>query len=146
MLYGLRVISILFAALALVPAGAHLCSMASKLRLDAADYLASQRAYDGWSLFAVVVAGALVSTLLLAVMLYRAGEPYLFAVWAFLCIVATQVVFWTFTFPANRATENWTMLPEGWETLRMQWEYSHAGSAVLNAAALLVLVLGATRR
>jgi hypothetical protein len=145
MLYALRVISVLFAALALVPAGAHLFSLFSKMRLGEEAYLASQRAYDGWSLFAIVVIGALLSSLALTIALYRASEPYLLAAVAFLCLVGTQVLFWIFTFPANRATENWTMLPEGWETLRTQWEYSHAGAAILNAAALLLLVLASTK-
>lgn len=145
MLYWLRVVSILFAVAALAPAAAHAFSMASKLRLGASDYLASQRAYDGWSLFGFVVAGALLSSLALAVALYRAGGAYVAAALAFLCIAGTQVIFWTFTFPANRATENWTMLPEGWEALRLQWEYSHAGSAILNAAALVLLVLSSVR-
>jgi hypothetical protein len=60
---------------------------------------------------------------------------------AFLCIVGTQVVFWTFTYPANRQTDNWTVLPQSWMALRAQWEYSHAASAVLNLIALIALIL-----
>jgi len=60
---------------------------------------------------------------------------------AFLCIAGTQVVFWTFTYPANQLTNNWTALPEDWMTLRKQWEYSHATSAVLNLLALTALIL-----
>jgi hypothetical protein len=145
MIYGLRVVSILFAALALVPAGAHLFSMVSKMRLTGTGYLISQRAYDGWNMFAIVVIGALVATLTLTIALYRSGEPYLSAGLAFLCIVATQASFWSFTYPANTATENWTVLPDRWEALRIQWEYSHAGSAMLNAAALLLLVFSSTK-
>lgn len=145
MLYTLRVIAILFTALATIPAGAHLLSMASKLKLDQADYLASQRAYDGWSLLAIVVLGALLSTFALAIVLYREREPYLLATLAFLCIVGTQVIFWTFTFPANQATQNWTALPVDWETLRLQWEVSHAASAILNLAALTLLAVAAVK-
>lgn len=145
MVYFLRITSILFAALALVPAGAHLFSMMSKLRLGRDEYLISQRAYDGWNLFAIVVIGALLSTLALIVVLYRSGEPYLPAALAFACIAGTQLIFWSFTFPANIATRNWTSLPGGWEALRLQWEYSHAGSALLNVAALLLLVLSSTK-
>lgn len=145
MLYGLRVTSILFAALALMPAAAHLFSMISKLRLDADDYLVSQRAYDGWNLFAVVVIGALLSTFALTFALYRADRPYLLAASAFACLAGTQLIFWSFTFPANAATENWTVLPEGWELWRARWEYSHAASAVLNAVALSLLVLDSTK-
>ena len=145
MLYTLRVVAILFTALATIPAGAHLLSMASKLKLDQADYLASQRAYDGWSLLAIVVLGALLSTFALAIALYRKREPYLLAALAFLCIVGTQIIFWTFTFPANQATQNWTVLPVDWETLRLHWEASHAVSALLSLTALALLVAAAVK-
>lgn len=145
MLYAFRVVAVLFAAVALVPAGSHLFSLAGKLRLDGPAYLAAQRAYDGWNLFAIVVIGALVSSLALAIALYRSDQSYILAGLAFLCLAGTQVVFWAFTYPMNRATVNWTALPPGWEFFRMQWELSHAGSAVLNYVALLLLVLSATK-
>ena len=63
------------------------------------------------------------------------------ALLAFLCIVGSQVVFWTFTFPANQATVNWTEIPENWEALRTRWEYSHAAGAGLNLVAMISLVL-----
>ncbi|TJW42154.1 MAG: hypothetical protein E5W83_22825, partial [Mesorhizobium sp.] len=62
-----------------------------------------------------------------------------------ICIGATQLAFWTRTFPANQATRNWTVLPEYWEMLRRQWEYSHAVATCLNALALLLLFLSALR-
>jgi len=70
------------------------------------------------------------------------NQPKVFALTlvAFLCIVGTQVVFWTFTFPANQQTSNWTVLPENWMALRTQWEYSHAASAFLNLIALIALI------
>jgi membrane associated rhomboid family serine protease len=51
-------------------------------------------------------------------------------------ILATLAIFFAWTYPANQATENWTIMPETWETLRRQWEYSHAVNAVLTFAAL----------
>lgn len=141
----LRFSSVLFAALALVPAGAHLSSLVSKMRLSGTEYLAAQRAYDGWSLFGIVIFAALLSTLALALVSYRHGRAYGLVSAAFLCIAATQGIFWTWTFPANQATANWTMLPEGWEALRIQWEYSHAASAVFNLMALVLLVLAMVR-
>jgi hypothetical protein len=139
MIRFLRLSAFVFALLCLVPAGAHLFSSWSKLRLSGPDYLVAQRAYDGWNLFAIAVIGALVSTLALAVVLYSSDLPYRSAGLAFLCIAATQALFWSFTFPANQATANWTVLPENWQALRTQWEYSHAASAVLNFAAVLLL-------
>jgi hypothetical protein len=60
---------------------------------------------------------------------------------ALLCIVGTQVVYWTFTYPVNQRTDNWTWLSDDWMTLRAQWEYSHAASAALTLFALIALIL-----
>ena len=65
---------------------------------------------------------------------------------AFLCIVGTQAIFWTFTYPANQQTANWTLLPESWQALRAQWEYSHAASAVLNLGALIAVAFAVLKK
>ena len=109
-------LGLVFAALALVPAGAHLAELPNKIDLPRQEYLAVQQIYRGWARFGVVVLGALLSTGALA-----------------------------FTYPANRATQNWTVLPENWLALRAQWEYSHAASALLNLVALLALAYLAAR-
>jgi hypothetical protein len=135
-------LSIACVALALVPAGAHLAELPHKFRLPAHDYLVVQQLYAGWSLFGSVVVGALLSTAVLTVIERREPRLLATALLAFLCLLATQIVFWVFTQPANRATRNWTMLPDNWMKLRNQWEYSHAASAVLNLIALFALLYG----
>ncbi len=140
-MFALQLSRLIFATLALIPAGAHLFEMANKLKLDQTSYLAAQRSYDGWSLFGIVVVGALVSTFALTIAGYRAGREYILPALAFVCIAATQMIFWAFTFPMNQVTENWTMLPDNWEAFRRQWEFSHAASAGLNFLALLLLFL-----
>ncbi|MFL5496071.1 MAG: hypothetical protein ACJ8DC_16930 [Gemmatimonadales bacterium] len=57
------------------------------------------------------------------------------------CIALSLIVFFLFTFPANQATQNWTVLPDNWESLRRQWEYSHAVAAGLDFLALTALTL-----
>ena len=137
--------SLLFAGFALVPAGAHLAELANKMKLNAIEYETVQQIYRGWELFGVVVVGALASTVALAIRLR--GHPTAFtpALVACLCIIGTQVVFWTFTFPVNRMTVNWTVFPAHWAELRVRWEYSHAASAGLNAAALIALIVSLLR-
>jgi hypothetical protein len=54
-------------------------------------------------------------------------------------VAATQVVFWLFTYPVNQVTQNWSRLPDSWFSLREQWEYSHAASALLNLMAFLAV-------
>jgi hypothetical protein len=56
-------------------------------------------------------------------------------------IAITQVIFWTFTFPVNKRTRNWSTLPEDWPALRSRWEYSHAAGATLNLVAIVALIL-----
>ena len=74
-------------------------------------------------------------------LLVRRRREFAAALASFFCLVGTQVLFWLFTFPANRVTQNWTVLPEHWMALRVQWEYSHAASALLNLAALVALIV-----
>jgi hypothetical protein len=131
--------SVVLAALALVPAMAHVLEMRSKLALSRADYKTVQQIYRGWSLAGVVVVAALLATALLAYEMRHESARFALAMSAFACIAGTQAVFWTWTFPVNKATSNWTVLPDDWESLRRRWERSHAASAALNLAALLCL-------
>jgi len=140
----MRFLSLLFTALALGPALAHLLELPNKINLSGADYLTAQQIHCGWrdwAMLEIVVVVALFSTLFLAIMVRDQPEAFTLTLIALLCIAGTQIVFWTFTYPANQATNNWTLLPANWQELRQQWEYSHAASAVLNLIALAPLIL-----
>jgi hypothetical protein len=139
-------LSLLFAALALAPAMAHLLALPNKISLSREDYLTVQQIYRGWALLAFVVVGALLSTLALTITVRKERKAFISALIAFLCIAGTRAVFWTYTYPANQATNNWTVLSENWSNLRSQWEYSHAASAVLNLVALVMLILSILAR
>lgn len=132
-------LSLVFAALALVPSMAHLLELPNKMSLTRDEYLVVQQIYRGWALLGIVVFGALISTLLLTITVRRDRNAFVFALISFLCIAGTQIVFWTYTFPTNQITNNWTMLPDNWADLRRQWEYSHATSALLNLLAMISL-------
>jgi hypothetical protein len=136
-----RFFALVYVALAFGPSAAHLLESPNKIGLPRDEYLTVQHLYNGWALLGIVVVGALVATLVLALRVRRKPRQFAYAVAAFSCVAATQVVFCAFTFPFNRATRNWTELPEPWQALRAQWEYSHAVGALLNFAALVLLVL-----
>src|SRR5918995_6673301 len=119
-------LAIVLTALALVPAGAHLFELPNKIGLAQDDYFVVQNIYRGWALFGIVLFGALAANLALAVMVRRQRAPFRLAVLAFLLVVATLVIFFTWTYPTNQATSNWTAAPENWRELRLQWEYAHA--------------------
>lgn len=126
-------LAILLTALALVPGGAHLASLPAKLALPAEAYLAAQAVYRGWSLWGVVQIGAILACLALGL---RRGPARVPALAAAALMAAALGVFFAWTWPANQATANWTVLPPDWEALRAAWEWSHAGGAVLVLLAL----------
>ena len=134
-----RFVSILCCALALAPAAAHLLELPNKINLPRGEYLIVQQIYRGWALLGIVVLSALAATLALTILVRHQRKAFLWALVAFLAVVATQIVFWVFTFPTNQATENWTVLPDNWMELRSQWEYSHAASAGLNLIAMIAV-------
>jgi hypothetical protein len=134
--------AIFFCGLALVPAAAHALEMPNKIRLAREDYFVAQKLYRGWQFVASIVILALLSTAMLIGHARPAGPgPAAASTVAFLCVAATQVVFWTFTLPVNRVTQNWTKVVPQWEQLRRRWEYSHASAAVLNLVAFVSAVL-----
>ena len=104
-------LSLVFVALALVPLMAHLLELPNKIGLSRDEYFVVQQVYRGWNLLAVVVFGALLSTLALTITVRHERKAFIFALIAFLCIVGTQIVFWTYTFPTLQITNNRTVLP-----------------------------------
>jgi hypothetical protein len=141
MITAARFLSLVLVALALGPALAHLLELPNKIGLSRDEYLVVQQIYRGWALLGFVVIPALLSTLALAVLVRRRPGEFGPALTAFLALLGSQVVFWTFTFPANQQTANWTILPDNWAALRRQWEYSHAAAAILDLVALLGVIV-----
>jgi hypothetical protein len=140
---ALRFLALIVTAVALIPGGAHLFELPNKIGLPQDDYFVVQGIYRGWALFGAVIIPAALANLALAILLRRDRRAFWLAFAAFLLIAASLAVFFTWTFPANEATANWTVAPANWATLRLQWEYSHAANAVLTFAALCCASLGA---
>jgi len=136
-------LAIVLTALALVPAGAHLFELPNKIGLAQEEYFLVQGIYRGWALFGIVLFGALAANLVLTLMVRRQRGAFWLALVAFLLVVATLAVFFTWTYPANQATANWTEVPADWQELRRHWEYAHAANAVLTFLALCAVTLSA---
>jgi hypothetical protein len=142
----LRFLSLLFVALSLAPSMAHVLELPHKIHMPAAEYLTVQQIYRGWALLGILVVVALLSTLALVFVERMHSMRIGPTVFALLCIVGTQLVFWVFTYPVNVATQNWTMLPQDWMALRARWEYSHAVAALLTLLALVALLIDVNAR
>jgi len=140
----LRIVSFLalvFTALALVPYGAHLFSLPNKIGMTQEQYFIAQRAYDNWALLGLILFPAMLINIALAVMLHAERSAFWFALAGCLSMAATLAVFFAFTYPANVATQNWTVAPADWAALRTQWEYSHGLNAVLTLISFCCIAL-----
>jgi hypothetical protein len=139
LLRSLGVLTILSVALCLVPAGAHFFELAGKMSLSPAEYMTVQKIYVGWSFFGIAIVAALLLTLTHTFMVRGIITSFRLSLTAFLCLAATQLIFWTFTYPMNVASANWTVTPENFEAARRQWEYSHAVNAMVTFVALVIV-------
>lgn len=99
-----------------------------------------QQIYRGWAIFGLPLVAALIASAALAVLARSDARLFAAAVVATVCIAVTLVIFFSFTFPVNQATQNWTVVPDGWEALRARWEWSHAVNAMLMLTALIALL------
>lgn len=136
----LRFLAVLLTAIVLGAGLAHLFEFPNKMDLSRDDYLIVQQIYRGWALLGIALIGALIVTLVLAIAVRKKPTIFALTVTALLCLAASLAIFFTFTYPANQQTANWTFLPADWEELRDRWEYSHAVNAVLYLVALSALV------
>ncbi len=141
MLRTLQFLAVTVTALALVPGGAHLFALPNKIGLAQDDYFVVQGIYRGWALFGLAIVPACLLNLALAAAQRGRGAPSALAFAAALCLTMALAIFFLWTQPANAATANWTEMPDGWESLRRQWEYSHAAGAAMTFAALCATTL-----
>jgi hypothetical protein len=138
-------IALLATALALGAALAHALELPNKINLPEREYFIIQQVYRGWNQLAYLLMIQLVSMLAIAGLSWQEPRVLWPTLAAVLCLLCAQALFWTFTYPANVATDNWTAIPAEWESLRTRWEYSHALGALfqlLAMSALIVAVLG----
>jgi hypothetical protein len=138
---ALQFLALVLTALALVPAGAHLLELPNKIDLSERDYFAVQSIYRGWAMLGIVLVGAVVANLVLAVFLRGEGPAFACAVIAFLCIAVTLVIYFAFTLPANQVTSNWTQVPANWQHVRWEWEASHAANGALTFIGFCALTI-----
>jgi hypothetical protein len=134
-------LALLFTALSLIPAGAHLFALPNKIALPRDAYFAAQGIYAGWAFLGVLLILALVADGALAVALRSQRPAFLYALSGTFCFVLVLAIFFLVVFPANQATANWTQAPDNWQALRRHWEYGHAVNTGLTLLAFCCVAL-----
>ena len=139
-------IALLATALALGAALAHALELPNKIYLTKDEYFIVQKAYRGWSQLGYLLVIELIAMLAVAVLSRHEPRVLWPTIIAIVCLVAAQAVFWTFTYPANVVTDNWTAVPNQWEDVRTRWEYSHLAGAALQVMAMSALIVAVLAR
>lgn len=134
-------IAALASALAMGAALAHALELPNKIGLSAEAYFTVQKAYNGWDRLGFLLLVELLSLVALAVLSRHEPRVLWPVLTAIACLLAAQALFWIYTFPANAATHNWTVIAADWQSLSRQWEYSHAGGAGLQILAVSSVIV-----
>jgi hypothetical protein len=136
-------LAVVLTALALLPGGAHLMALPAKIGMPEEPYFVVQQIYRGWALAGIVIFLAIFANFAAALLARDSPRRLFLSAAAGLLNAATLAIFFVWTYPANQATGNWTSVPDDWENLRLQWEYSHAANAVIMFLALLCSIAAA---
>jgi hypothetical protein len=139
-----RILAIILTGLALAAPTAHLYELPRKIGLSQAHYFVVQQIYQGWYLVGFLLPLALIADLVLA-FASRDGARA-FAAAAAVLILVNLIVFMIWTQPVNSVTDNWTIQTENWQTLRRQWEYSHAVNAGVTLLAFIAVTVAALKQ
>jgi hypothetical protein len=137
----LQFIALVLGALALAPGIAHVASFLNKIHLNESTYFIVQSVYRGWSLFGIVLMGALIANIALAIAARAHVQAFRLVLANLFCLLAGLAICFAFTFPANVATDNWTAVPVNWAQWRWQWEISHAANTAVSFIGYCALIL-----
>ena len=141
----MRFLTVLITGLALIAPAAHAFELLNKIGLPKEEYFIVQQIYNGWWIVGLLLPLALLINVANAIFRRNDKTAMLLSAAAAALIAINLIIFVLFTQPANAATQNWTIQPENWEVLRVQWEYSHAVNAVVNFLAFCCAALASTK-
>lgn len=143
----LKFLALVLTAIALMPSAAHLFELPGKMDMARDPYFTVQSIYAGWSMFGLPILAAILANLALALAHWRHRKGRgAFAGLSALLIALSLGVFFTWIFPGNAETANWTTPIDNWKTLRRNWEYGHAANAVIVFAAFIATCIAAIGR
>jgi hypothetical protein len=141
----MRFLAVIITGLSLIAPAAHLFELPNKIGLPKAEYFVVQQIYSGWWMVGLLLPLAFLANVGNAISLRGDRTAMMLSIAAAALIVLNLIIFMLFTQPANAATQNWTVQPDNWETLRTQWEYSHAVNAAVNFFAFCCAAAASTR-
>jgi hypothetical protein len=141
----IRFMAIIVGGLAVIAPAAHLFELPGKILMSEGDYFVVQRIYLGWWIVGLLLPAAFVLNLILVFSARGNQTAFWSALVAAGLIVLNLAIFTIWTRRANVATQNWSIRPDNWQMLRLQWEYSHAINAGVTLLAFCATTFAALR-
>ena len=142
----IRFTTMLFTAITLSALMAHLLELRVKINLSKENYQTVQEIYSGWQWLGIFEIGAILLALIWVITDRKVPNIYPLLLSALVCFIISIIIFFTYTFPTNQATESWTNLPDNWDELRKTWEYSHAIRALFSLTGFSILVVALLKK
>jgi hypothetical protein len=142
---NMRFLAVIITGLSLIAPAAHAFELLNKIGLPKEEYFIVQQIYSGWWIVGLLLPLAFLDNVGNAITLRDNRTSMMVSIAAAALIALNLIIFMLFTQPANAATQNWTVQPENWEALRLQWEYSHAVNAAVNFLAFCCAVFASIR-
>lgn len=118
-----------------------LFELPTMIDLSKDNYLALQGITSSLSWLVLFELAGLFLTVVLITMEKKKKRMYRNLLVAMICFAVSIATFFFFVLPANNTTENWTQLPDEWETLRAQWEYATAARAIITLTGFCFVIL-----
>jgi len=164
MLFALKVLTVVFVAVAMALALAHALELPGKMRLAKEQYLTIQAIYyPGFTIGGAAEPVGLLLVLILVFALPAGSVAFWLTLAAFLALLAMHAAYWLLTHPVNNF---WLkdLKPKGlgarffafdplrrvedagtpdWIVLRNQWEFSHLIRAALGIVGLILIASAA---
>ena len=141
----MRFLAVIITGLSLIASAAHAFELLNKIGLPKEEYFIVQQIYSGWWIVGLLLPLAFLANVGNAITLRDNRTSMMVSIAAAAPVALNLIIFMLFTQPANAATQNWTVQPENWEALRLQWEYSHAVNAAVNFLAFCCVVFASIR-
>ena len=165
-----QVVAVFLASIAMSLAVAHALELPGKLRLSKENYIATQTIYyPGFTIGGIAEGLSMMAALALLVRTPTNTQAFWWTLAGLIGLIATHVVYWTFTHPVNKfwtkdlnlkgvgggffaagrrmeGAEGAGNSDENWVSFRNRWEYSHVFRAALSATALISLIVSVAVR
>jgi hypothetical protein len=158
----LKVVTVIFVAMAMALAFAHALELPGKMRLSKEQYLSVQVIYyPGFTIGGITEPIGLLMTLILLLSTPLGGTAFWLTAGAFLALLAMHAAYWLLTHPVNNFwLKDFELKPVGagffwldpfnrsdnsgkqdWVLLRDRWEFSHVVRAGFGLLALILLII-----